>query len=127
MAIISITTFPDPIFPKRFVYEAVFQEKGILRSFKHFLHQFNLGPHKFHSAVMYEGEKEYVAFSDHAAFLYKRKGQIVQRTDGTVVIDGQQYKIAFPHKFNIYRAGELDCKMVRGKTVLVKRRKNAPR
>lgn len=120
MAVLSIITFPAPIFPTRCVEELELPEVGRLRRLHRLLHDFNQTELKVYSAVLSDEIDLYLALSDHAAFMYKRKGQIVQRTDGTIILDGHPYKLATPQRLKIYAISEIDCKIVRRQATLQK-------
>ena len=58
----------------------------------------------------------YHAFSDRAAFLYKRKGVVLQHLDGSITLDKKNYRLKTEKTLRIYAVDSelnIDCKWIR--------------
>lgn len=113
--LISIITFANAkrLIPQTHVFDVCIESIGKLRAFRAFLEQFNLTKDKVYSAVLHDGEESFFAFSDYAAFLYKRKGQIVRQSSGNVQLNSIVYKVLHPFNIKIYSSEDMDCKLTR--------------
>ena len=96
----------------------------LLNNFTMFLNTLNVDVLQ---ASLVADKLSYHAFSDRAAFLYKRKGVVLQHLDGSITLDKKNYRLKTEKTLRIY-AGDInfniDCKWIR-KHVSLSRIKSA--
>jgi hypothetical protein len=112
---ITITTFPAAILQRHFELVLDFPEEKLTDYISKFFKSVNLGPWKVHHATIenQENGSKYQAFSDHAAIMYKRRGQIVQYSFNNIQVNKRKLRLKEPYNLTIYTDAEVDSKRIR--------------
>ena len=110
---INVTTFPTPLLSQTFSINVALDNANLLNSFTMFLNTLNVDV--LHASVVADN-LSYYAFSDRAAFLYKRKGVVKQHLDGSITLDKKNYRLRTEKTLRIYEVDKylnIDCKWIR--------------